>query len=107
MQIGIVADIHEAIEPLRTALAEFHGRGVEVVVNLGDACDTFTPVGRSAEVVALLREAGAVGVWGNHDVGLCNQVSNKVRNDTDPAVLAYMATMRPHLMLEGCRFSHV
>jgi predicted phosphodiesterase len=98
MQIGIVADIHEAIEPLRHALAEFRSRGVEVVINLGDACDTFTPVGRSSDVVALLRGAGAVGVWGNHDVGLCNQVSDKVRPDTDPAVLAYM---------EDCRFSHI
>jgi predicted phosphodiesterase len=60
MQIGIVADIHEAIEPLRHALAEFRSRGVEVVINLGDACDTFTPVGRSPGVVALLRGAGAV-----------------------------------------------
>jgi predicted phosphodiesterase len=107
MQIGIVADIHEAIEPLSRALAEFRARSVEVVVNLGDACDTFTPVGRSSAVVALLREAGAVGVWGNHDVGLCSQVSDKVRHDTDPAVLAYMATMRPQLVLEDCRFSHV
>ena len=107
MRIGIVADIHEAIEPLSHSLAEFRGRGVDVVVNLGDACDTFTPVGRSAEVVALLREAGAVGVWGNHDVGLCNQVSDKVRHATDPAVLAYMATMRPQIVLEDCRFSHV
>jgi hypothetical protein len=107
MQIGIVADIHEAIEPLRNALAEFRSRDVERVVNLGDACDTFTPVGRSSDVVALLRGAGAVGVWGNHDVGLCNQVSDKVQHETDPAVLAYMATMRPQVVLEDCRFSHV
>src|SRR5262249_11431720 len=45
--------------------------------------------------------------WGNHDVGLCNQVSDKVRHETDPVVLAYMATMRPQLVLEDCRFSHV
>src|SRR5215472_3860887 len=107
MRIGIVAYIHEVIASLRRALDEFRCRGVDNVVNLGDACDTFTPVGRSADVVALSRGAGAVGVWGNHDVGLCNEVSDKVRHDTDPAVLAYMATMRPHLMLEGCRFSHV
>jgi hypothetical protein len=107
MQIGIVAAIHEAIEPLQHALIEFHTQGVEVVVDLGDASDTFTPVGRSADVVALLRGAGAIGVWGNHDVGLCIQVSDKVRHDTDPAVLAYMATMRPQLVLADCRFSHV
>jgi hypothetical protein len=107
MRIGILADIHEAIEPLRLALAEFRARRVEGVVNLGDACDTFTPVGRSADVVALLRAAGAVGVWGNHDIGLCNQVSDKVRLDTDAEVLEYMATMRPQVVLEDCRFSHV
>lgn len=69
MRIGILADIHEAIELLQRALAKFRHCGVDLVFSLGDACDTFSPVGRAGEVVALLREAGAVGVWSNHDVG--------------------------------------
>jgi hypothetical protein len=107
VRIGILADIHEAIAPLQRALAEFRSRGVDQVVSLGDACDTFSPVGRASEVVALLREAHAVGVWGNHDFGLCDEVTEELRRRAQPALLEYMTTMQPHLVLEGCRFSHV
>ena len=107
MLIGIVADIHEAVEPLRRALAEFRSRGVDQVVSLGDACDTFSRVGRAADVVALLRESCAVGVWGNHDVGLCHEVPEKLLLGSPPDVLEFMATMQPHLVVDGCRFSHV
>ena len=75
-------------------------------MSLGDACDTF----RSMEAVgvgALLREAGAIGVWGNHDFGLCHEVSDQVRQEADPEFVDFMSGMRPHLTLENCRFSHV
>lgn len=107
MWIGIVADIHETVGPLRQALAEFDRRGVDLVVSLGDACDTFSPVGQAAEVVALLRAARAVGVWGNHDIGMCVDVPEKIRQRVAPGVLEYMAGMRPQLVVGGCRFSHV
>ena len=107
MRIGIVADIHEAIGPLERALAEFRCRGVDQVVSLGDACDTFGSESRAGNVVALLRSVGAIGVWGNHDFGLCYEVPEKLRCLAAPSVLEYMATMRPYLVLDGCRFSHV
>ncbi len=107
VRIGIVADIHEAVEPLQRALAEFRRRGVDQVVSLGDACDTFGRLGRTSEVVALLREVHAVGVWGNHDFGLSCEVPERLRQQTAPDVLEYMATMQPHLVVDGCRFSHV
>lgn len=107
MRIGIVADIHEAIEPLQRALAEFRCRRVDQVVSLGDACDTLLRVGRASEVVALLRGSHAIGVWGNHDFGLCREVPESIRRQTAPDVLEYLATMQPHLVVDGCRFSHV
>jgi predicted phosphodiesterase len=107
VRIGIVSDIHEAIEPLQRALAEFRRRDVDQVVSLGDACDTVSSVGRSSEVIALLRDAAAVGVWGNHDFGLCFDVPEPIRRRAAPEVLSYMATMRPHLTVDGCRFSHI
>src|SRR5262245_3757569 len=81
--------------------------GVDQVVSLGDACDTYSAVGHAGETVALLREAGAVGVWGNHDFGLCGGVSSELRQKAAQGVLEFMATMQPQLVLEGCRFSHV
>jgi hypothetical protein len=107
MLIGILADIHEAVDHLQRALDEFRMQRVDIVVSLGDACDTFGPGGRTGEVAALLRAAGAVGVWGNHDVGLCWQVPELIRQRTDPAVLQYMAGMQAQFVVAGCRFSHV
>ena len=107
MRIGILADIHEAIEPLQRALAEFRSRRVDLIVSLGDACDSFSSEGRASEVVRLLREAHAVGVWGNHDFGLSVEVSEALREMAGPTVVDYMATMQAQLVLAGCRFSHV
>jgi len=108
VRIGIVADIHEAVEPLARALSEFRRCGVDQVVNLGDVCDTLgLGLGRVGEVVALLRECGATGVWGNHDFGACFDVPDEVRRRTPSDVLDFMATMQPQLVVGGCRFSHV
>lgn len=107
VRIGIVADVHEAVDELRRALAEFRNRQVDLVVSLGDVCDSVSPAGRAAEVVALLKAAGAVGVWGNHDVGLCFDVPEQLRREASCDVLSYMSGMQPQLVIADCRFSHV
>ncbi|MBC7820449.1 MAG: metallophosphoesterase family protein [Planctomycetaceae bacterium] len=107
MRIGIVADIHEEVDSLKRALSLFRREGVDAVVSLGDACDSYRASGNPAQVATLLREAGAVGVWGNHDVGLSYEVSDQLRRLADPAFLEYMSGMQPHLTIENCRFSHV
>src|SRR5262245_23398004 len=107
MLIGLVTDIHDHVEPLGRALELFRQRGVDLVVTLGDSCDALTPHSRAAEVVELLSGAGAVGVWGNHDLGLCHQVKDRTRRRYPAAVLAFMATMQPRLVLGECHFSHV
>jgi predicted phosphodiesterase len=107
MLIGLVADIHDHVEPLARAVGLFRRRGVDLVVTLGDSCDAFTRHGRAVEVVELLRGAGAVGVWGNHDFGPCHQVKERTRRRYPAAALAYLATLRPRLVLGECHFSHV
>jgi predicted phosphodiesterase len=108
MLLGIVTDIHNETSTLRRALAEFEARGVDQVVSLGDACDCFsTEAGQAAEVASLLQGAGAIGVWGNHDIGLCYRVSDQIRQMTDAATLEYLAGMKPTLQLGDCHFSHV
>src|SRR5581483_3642084 len=77
------------------------------VVSLGDAGDSFSPAGRASEVIRFLRQAYAVGVWGNHDINLCVDVPQKLRRQAGPAALEYMAGMQPQLVIAGCRFSHV
>src|SRR5262245_37275627 len=48
----------------------------------------------------------AVGVWGNHDVGLCLDPGEAVCRRYS-AVLAFMGSLQPHLEIGGCWFTHV
>ncbi len=107
MRIGLLTDIHEEVAHLRTALRVLVAEGVDTIVQIGDACDSFGPGRDRLETAELLANAGAVGVWGNHDVGLCHEVPEEIRQETDSRVLAYMAGMKPQLVFEGCHFSHV
>jgi hypothetical protein len=106
MRIGILADIHDDADRLAAALAQMAQQRVDQIVVLGD---TLTCMGDmdDTSVIGLLREADAIGVWGNHDFGLCGDVSDEVRCRVDPAVLDFMSTLQPYLQLDSCFFSHV
>lgn len=107
MRIGIVADIHDAAEPLSRALALLHERGVEQVVTLGDAFETIEPGSPGPEVARLLHRAGAVGAWGNHDFALSYQVPDELRERADPELLAFSTQLQAQLVVGGCRFCHI
>lgn len=104
MQLGIIADIHEQIEHLCTALDCFRRQQVDQVVVLGDIVESGE---RLDETCRLLADARAVGVWGNHDIGLCFDPADELRAKFPASVLEYMATLRPRLDLAGCYFTHV
>src|SRR5258707_7753863 len=93
MRIGLVTDVHNHAPELSAALAAFGQQGVDRVVTLGDTCDAFSSARGTVAVAALLRDCGAVGVWGNHDFALCGQVSEGIRSRYDPNVLQFMAGM--------------
>jgi hypothetical protein len=103
VRIGILADIHEDVENLATALDLLRKQFVDRIVVLGDLFETGRRIG---ETVAILADAGAVGVWGNHDLGLCHQPDARVRARYAGPVFEYMQTLRPYLELDGCLFSH-
>ncbi len=107
VRIGIVTDVHDDVEKLTRALAALRAERVGAIVSLGDATDLFGKWDRADEIAAALREAGVVGVWGNHDIGLCRDVRPELRGRFSPATLDYMSTVRPRLELEDCHFSHV
>lgn len=106
MLLGLVTDIHNHLAELAQALSLFRAHGVEQVVTLGDTCDPFACFRGEEEITALLRHVRAVGVWGNHDMTLCRDPSPKVQAVYTPAVLAFMATMEPRLVLADCHCSH-
>ncbi len=103
MKLGIVADVHEDVERLSLALTLFHREKVRQVVFLGDLFDTGR---RIAAAAAPLAATGAIGVWGNHELGLCLEPDERVRVRYGGSVLDFMATLRPRLEIEGCLFTH-
>jgi hypothetical protein len=104
MRIGLLADVHEAVECLTAALERFRHERVDRVVFLGDVYCTGD---RLAETVDLLRSVDLLGVWGNHDFGLCRAPAPAARAKYAPDVLDFLATLRPRLEIADCLFSHV
>jgi hypothetical protein len=104
MKLGLLADIHEQTAQLRKAIAVLQRQGADRFVVLGDVFETGK---RMEETVGLLRQVEAVGVWGNHDVGLCFDPDEKVCRRYSAAVLGFMGGLRPRLEIDGCLFTHV
>src|SRR5579883_295299 len=107
MRIGIVTDIHDQVELLKQVLAVLREDRVDAIVTLGDNTDLFGKWNEAQAVADLLREAGVVGVWGNHDFGLCRNVKEETRFNFLRRTLDYFATLQPKLELGGCHFSHI
>jgi hypothetical protein len=104
MKLGILADIHEHTEHLRQAIAVLHQHGADRYVVLGDV---FEMGRRIQETVELLQQVQAVGVWGNHDVGLCLDPREAVCQRYSAAVRAFMGSLQPRLEIDGCLFTHL
>jgi predicted phosphodiesterase len=103
MRIGILADIHEDVEALRQAIGLLRTERVDQVVVL---CDLFFGGQRVAETADLLIEAGAVGVWGNHDLGLCHEPEPQFMARYPCRVFDFLKTLGSRLELEDCLFTH-
>lgn len=77
MKIGLLADIHADIANLRRAIDRLRREEVDEYVVLGDVIYDRC---HASETIELLRGCGAIGVWGNHDIGLAV--------DPDPELVA-------------------
>jgi predicted phosphodiesterase len=104
MKLGLLADIHEQTRQLQKAITLLQQHGAEQFVVLGDVFETGK---RIEQTVRLLQEIEAVGVWGNHDVGLCFDPSDEVCRRYSAAVLSFMGSLQPRLEIDGCLFTHV
>jgi hypothetical protein len=104
MRLGLLTDIHEQVEFLQIALDHFRQKQVDQVVVIGDVFETGE---RIAETCHLLGEARAIGVWGNHDYGLCTSPSDEIRIRFSASIIGFMTSLRPRLEIEDCYFAHV
>lgn len=104
MRIGIIADVHEDVEHLREALRSLGRARADRIVCLGDVCEDGM---RIEETCRLLEEAGASGLWGNHDYGLCTSPIENLLELFPERVIRYAHTFTASLVLEDCYFSHI
>ncbi len=103
MRLGLLADIHAHTEYLRKAIACLSRAGVERFIVLGDVIDGARG---ASETVAMLRDVSAVGVWGNHELGLAVEPNEQIRELFSPEVLAFMAGLSSHYELADLLVSH-
>lgn len=104
MKLGLITDIHEHVEHLRTALKTFNDHQVEQIVMIGDVFEMGEQI---EETCRLLTDANVVGVWGNHDYGLSFEPDDDTRAKYGEITIGYMTSLRPRLVVENCHFSHV
>ncbi|PAY19060.1 hypothetical protein CKO51_13075 [Rhodopirellula sp. SM50] len=103
MKLGIITDVHEHIEFLDAALDQFRKECVDHIVVIGDLFETGERIEQTCQ---RLCDAGVVGVWGNHDYGLCQDVESETREKYSENVLEFMSSLKPRLELTGCHFMH-
>jgi predicted phosphodiesterase len=103
MKIGILADIHEHLVHLRAAHKAFQECRVDKILVLGDL---FNSGERIQETINILSEAGAVGVWGNHDLGLCHEPDEDLIQRYGAKIVEFFASLTPHYELGDLLFSH-
>ena len=104
MKLGIITDVHEAIEHLTDALATFEQIGVDQIVVLGDVL----LLGEAgSQVCELLADKNVVGVWGNHDFGFCGDPEAAVQKGFSQVAVDFLTSLRPRLEINGYHFSHV
>lgn len=104
MRLGIVTDIHEHAKQLKAAIDVLKARCVDQIVVVGDIFSTGEHI---EETCDLLASAGVVGVWGNHDFGLCHQPERALADRYSEKVLRYMASLEPRYEIADCHFMHI
>ena len=104
MKLGLLTDIHEHVDYLAAALQMLQQEAVDQIVVIGDIYETGKQLDEACQ---LLTEADAIGVWGNHDFGLCVNPIPEVREKFHLTTLAFMSRLTPWLDIGDCHFSHV
>ena len=104
MKLGLLTDIHEHVEHLRTALGRFQAESVDQIVMIGDV---FERGDRIEETCRLLADANVIGVWGNHDYGLCHRTDRGYRQRYGDIAINYFQSLHPRLEVANCHFTHV
>jgi predicted phosphodiesterase len=74
VKLAIISEVHANVEALQATLDDIAAHAVDRIVCLGDIVGYNTA---PRECIALLREAGAVCVAGNHDRAVASQITTE------------------------------
>jgi predicted phosphodiesterase len=106
-RIGLIADSHGNIEATAEAIHLLKWRGADLLVHLGDFCDSVHP-DRTAVMINLLQENGVLAVKGNND-SLVESILSDPRRTPDTEEMQMLTFLRgvPIVRAHGdIRFSH-
>ncbi len=103
MRLGLLADIHGDVRNLSLAIERLRREGVDKFVLVGDV---IYDARDADETVELLKSCGAVGVWGNHELGLCVEPEDHVRELYSDTAMRFFSTLQPRLELGAVLVSH-
>ena len=104
MKLGLIADIHEHVDNLCKCLRLLKSEGVDQIVMLGDVYEMGHRIRPTCE---LLATETVVGVWGNHDFGLCVNPTTEMHQDYGDVVIGYMTSLKARLVIDDCYFAHI
>lgn len=104
MKLGIITDVHEHTHQLEMALEALRCARVDQIISLGDFCENGQNLAATCQ---LLLDADVVGVWGNHDYGLCIDALEGEIENRPSHVQEFARNMRPTISLADCFFSHI
>ena len=106
-RIGIIADSHGDLEATAKAIRLLRDRNVDLLIHLGDFCDSVRH-DRAAAMIELLRENGALAVKGNNDFLVENMLADVRRppNAEGVRVLAYLREVPVVRSRGDARFAH-
>jgi predicted phosphodiesterase len=105
--IGLIADSHGNLNATVEAIRLLKGRGADMLVHLGDFCDSLR-LSRTSAMITILRENGVFAVKGNNDFLIENMLADE-RRDPDPAgnsALAFLRTVPVTRTLDELLFAH-
>jgi predicted phosphodiesterase len=86
VRLALVSDVHANLEALEATLTDISARGVDRIVCLGDIVGYNT---NPAECIALLREANALCIAGNHDRAVCGRIGTETFSDVAARAVAW------------------
>lgn len=78
--------------------------GVDQIVMLGDAYELGHRIQPTCE---LLAAANVVGVWGNHDFGLCVDPTEEMYENHRKDVIGYMTSLQSRIVIDTFYFAHI